>query len=484
MRLDASSAAVMRKASRGPAEIALRAARSLRMAPVSNVAGILTAGAGPAPMPTGLGCMCGQTCHCHSTGLGSLGAAGSAVPAKWQVDPTALRQLIATVSKAAPAPVAVAPTTPTVAPANLAARVAALRAGSGRLMGFGSLGFSPTTGTVVSKVAGGAASTAATAAATTYGAGTILASSSVAGPIGLAAGIVIALAVSLFTKQYFNVGQSNQLCQQLEALFQKYTALQGYVAGRALGWQTMNQIMHAAVGAGLFPGNNMHLAFHEGTLQCAGHGDWVDAFTGYTAQGTPGAACGAHNCMADALRQFNHANVPPGTPDAVYFVDSILLPMNAPGKAAIPWVYNGAQQSANVHQLLYDLADAYLAQFASGTVPYVEYPQSQVGTPTPGALPAPTQLVPAQTAATISSQNMAPTTQVSAAYPSGGGGGFAPALPQDQLQPTGGQLPPGYTGAATTGVTLASNPLFLYLGGGLLLAAVFFGARDGKRHHS
>lgn len=495
MRFDARSAQVLERASRGPAAMALRLARSRGTAPLSNAGKVLTTRGGPA-----LGSLClGGTCRCGS-GLGALGATPAA-PAPWQVDPTALRQLINQVSApAAPAPVAApAPSAVRIAPAGLAQTVTALR--SARLMGFGSLGFSPTTGQAAGAVGSKAAAAGATDLAAYAGAG------SFAGPIGIAAGVVIALAISLFTKQYFNVGQSNQLCQQLETLFQKYVGIQGYVAGRALGWTTMNQLMHAATGAGLFPGNDMHLTFHEGTLQCAGHGDWVDAFTGYTAQGNPGGSCGAHNCMADALRQFNHGNVPAGTPDAVYFVDAILLPMNDPSHAKIPWVYNGAAKSAAVHQLLYDLADAYLAQFSSGTVPYVQYPQSQVGTPTPGALPAPatetflpatqagvqapapvptpmapalpapTQLVPPQNANTVSTQNM---TQAPVSYPVPGGSVVAGAGAGANYLPAQA-VPAGYTGAATVGASSLSMTTMISLGAGLLALALLLPKEKGKR---
>jgi hypothetical protein len=500
MRFDARSAAVLQKASRGPAAISLRLARAQRAAPISRASRILTGVAGPVRLSGagGTSGACGIsgagtfTClsGCHCTGLGSLGATAKAIPAKWQVDPTELRKLVAAVNTAPAAVATPVPTAVAVAPAYMPRRLSTTRNIGFR--GFGALGLSPEAGAVTSKVASTAGGAAATAAATTYGAGTILASSSVAGPIGLAVGVVIALAVSLFTKQYFNVGQSNQLCAQLEALWQKYLTIQGYVAGRALGWPTMNQLMHAATGAGLFPGNDMHLKFHEGTLQCAGHGDWVDAFTGYTAQGNPGGSCGAHNCMADALRQFNHGDVPAGMPDAIYFVDSILLPMNDPNHAKIPWIYNGAN-NPQVHQLLYDLADAYLAQFSSGTTPYVRYPQQQVGTPTAGAagLPAPAQIVPAQTASTPSTQNMIQTSQTpvpggsavtgtvpgavsTVPYyitPGGGGISMTPTAP--------GELPAGYTGAATTAAV--SNPMFLYLGGGLLLVAVVMGLKHGKK---
>lgn len=208
--------------------------------------------------------------------------------------------------------------------------------------------------------------------------------------IGTAVGAVVGAIVGYLVgaKHYFNVGDSNAMCQQLMQAWQQYTSIQGHVAGRALTWSTMQQLFHAAVGAGLFPGNDMHLKFHEGTLQCAGHGDWVDDFLGVNLQGAPVNNCGAHNCMADALAEFKQrrASVPAGTPDAIYFVDEIVLPMNQ--SAQIPWVYNGAQ-NPQVHQLFYDLADAYLAQNVSGTTPYVEYPQAQSGTPTPGAEGAP-----------------------------------------------------------------------------------------------
>lgn len=499
MRFDSRSAAVLRKASRGPAAIALRLSRARHAAPVSNVARVLTGMAGPLVLPTGLGCLCGPSCQCEPAGLGSLGATGKAIPAKWQVDPTALRQLITKVS-APPAVAATQAPTPApvrIAPTNLSTRVTALR--STRLMGFGSLGFSPTAGQAVGTVGSKAGAVGASTLASELGA-----SAAVAGPIGIAAGVVIALAVSLFSKQYFNVGASNQLCQQLETLWQKYTTIQGYVAGRALGWKTMNQLMHAATGAGLFPGNDMHLSFHEGTLQCAGHGDWVDAFTGYTAQGNVGGSCGAHNCMPDALKKFNHGSVPAGVPDAIYFVDAIVLPMNDPNHAKIPWIYNGATKSAQVRQLLYDLADAYLAQFSSGTVPYVRYPQNQIGTPTPGAiaapataLPAPSQLVPAQTASTPSSQNMQPVPGGTAVTPVTDAGYALPPLPgvpattSYYMTPGGGlsttptpgstPVPAGYTGAATVGGGSLSMTTMISLGAGLVALALLLPKEKGKR---
>jgi hypothetical protein len=383
-----------------------------------------------------------------------------------------------------------------VAPANLTARIAALRN-----MRFGSLGFSPGAGAVVGKAGGAVAGGEVTALATAAGYGAM------AGPIGAVAAVVIALAISLFTKKYFNVSQANQFCQTQVTLWQKYLQLQGYVAGRALSWPTMVQIFHGAVGAGMFPGNDQHLKFHEGTLACAGDGSWVDQNLCQTTDQMGGhvAPTSAHNAICDALTTYNQSRsrVPPGYPDAVYFVDNVWLPMWASAK--IPWFANGARNS-QVHQMLYDLVDAYLAQNASGTTPYVQYPQSQVGTATAGAvgapqraLTAPSQLVPAQTQVTPSSQNMLapsiynPAPGGSVVAGAAAGGNALPGTTPYYITPGGGismtptpgsrpVVPAGYTGAVTTGGNVVSNPIFLYLGGGLLVtAAVMMGLKHGKK---
>lgn len=236
--------------------------------------------------------------------------------------------------------------------------------------------------------------------------------------IGTAIGAVVGAIAGylLSAKHYFNVQNSNAQCQQLMQAWQQYLSIQGHVAGRALGWSTMQQLFHAAVGAGLFPGNDMHLQFHNGTLACAGHGDWVDDFLGINLQGGSVNACGAHNCMADALAKYNasRGSVPAGTADAVYFVDDILLPMNQ--SASIPWVYNGAQ-NPQVHQLFYDAADAYLGQNASGTTPYVQYPAAQTGTPTAGAVGAPVAQAPGLPAQTyVAPAQPAPAQPVTVPY--------------------------------------------------------------------
>lgn len=278
-------------------------------------------------------------------GFGVLGNAAApmraAQPAAWQTDPAALLAL---------------------AKATSGGKQPLGRLGT--LAYFRGFGLSPTADTVVSAVGSKAAAAGASAAATALGAG------AAAGPIGLAAGAVIAIALTLFQKQYFNVADANAACASQEQAWQKYLSIQGHVAGRALGWPTMMILWHGAVGAGLFPLNSQHLTFHEGTLNCAGTGAWSDSFLGETLQGTS-AGCSQDNCMPSALEKFRSATVPSGTPDAVYFVDSILLPLNK--SDAIPWITNAAS-NPTVHQLLYDVADAFLAENNVASTAYVKYP--------------------------------------------------------------------------------------------------------------
>ena len=302
--------------------------------------------------------------------LGGFSSFGSAPvqPAAWQMSPQALLALAAAASAK-----------PTLG------RL-------GRLAYFRGFGLSPTADVAASAVGSKVAAAGASAAATALGAG------AAAGPIGLAAGAVVALALTLFQKQYFNVADANAACATQEQVWQKYASVQGHVAGRALGWTTMIVVWHGAVGEGLFPLNSQHLAFHEGTLNCAGTGAWSDSFLGETLQGTPGS-CSQDNCLPNALQKFNPSAVPAGTADAVYFIDNIVLPMNA--HDAIPWINNAATNPV-VHQLLYDVADAYLAENNIPSTPYVKYPAAATtATTTPAATTAPATPAPAATVAAV-----------------------------------------------------------------------------------
>lgn len=265
-----------------------------------------------------MGCGCGGS----GRGLGAValvpyrGIEPRQVPA-WQVDPKALRSLIAAHSRA------------------------------------GSFGLGSLAGTTQEAVSV---------------AGTAL-SGETAG-ISTAAAAVINLALSLLDKHYFNVAASNAACATQEQLWQSYLQVQGHVSGRSLGWATMQELMHAATGEGLFPGNNEHLSFHEGTLNCAGDGAWVDEFL---CNGkVPFSSC--DNCICTALQHYRlqRSSKPAGIPDAVWFIDSIFVPL-FDSTAQTKWITAG-MADATVHQLMYDLADAYLAENVSGTTAYVEFP--------------------------------------------------------------------------------------------------------------
>lgn len=396
--------------------------------------------------------------------LQSIGGFGTLKPASWQTNPAALAALVKAVKSAR-----------------------AYRGGSlGAASPYGEIG--GTVGSVIGGKAGSAISTAGTGAA---------AGSMVMPVIGTAIGAAVGLLAGYLmgAKHYFNVGNSNAVCQQVEAAWQKYLSIQGHMAGRALGLPTMIMIFHGAVGAGLFPGNAMHLSFHEGTLACAGHGNWADSFLGETLQGKP-VSCAAHNCLPDAVAKLDLASVPSGTPTAVYLIDDILLPMNA--HDPIPWVYAGAQ-NPQVHQLLYDLADAYLAVHVSGTVPYVEYPASQVQS-TAGAVGAPSTTAtssaiapsgmtqvgtdPATGTAIYSNGSalyemvngtLQPYTQSSAAsgypsgYPSTYSGGAIPSAYSGGSSQTAA-APAGSVAAASVGGFSLSPTLLLLAGVGLVAA--------------
>ena len=115
-------------------------------------------------------------------------------------------------------------------------------------------------------------------------------------------------------------------------------------------------------------------------------------------------------------------------------------------------------------------------------------------------MPAPSQLVPAQTANTPSSQNMgvpaAPTLPVPGGSVVAGSGAGGNALPGSvsttpyyitpgggiSMTPTPGStpvVPAGYTGAATVGTGGPNMTLMLSLGAGLL-ALAFLLPKEGK----
>ena len=92
----------------------------------------------------------------------------------------------------------------------------------------------------------------------------------------------------------------------------------------------------------------------------------------------------------------------PVAPDAVSFIDQFFIPANAPGSpctggAGCYWAY---PQTDLAHQLLYDVADAWLAQKPIATTPYVAVSPSLPATPAQQATP-PAAVIPAASSTTV-----------------------------------------------------------------------------------
>jgi hypothetical protein len=79
----------------------------------------------------------------------------------------------------------------------------------------------------------------------------------------------------------------------------------------------------------------------------------------------------------------------PGTPEAVVFIDSFFIPANssgAPCGGAPADCYWAAPQNATEHQILYDVADAYLAQQAFPSTPFIAKQAALVSQQAPAAI--------------------------------------------------------------------------------------------------
>jgi len=346
------------------------------------------------------------------------GLAGLPVPA-WQVHPGELRKL-----------------------ARASAPIAGLGGfapyRSSGFAGFGRLGLSPTESTVAKAAP---AVGAQVGSAILPGVGTA---------VGAAAGEVISLVAGLFAKQYFDVASMNADEDKEVAAWQKYVSIQGHVAGRAYGLDTMASIWNGAVHSGMFPLNNAPnsggLCFHDGCGKYPGDARWVTA----TIQG-----CSQGDCFPNALPLYNQqrSGKPSDTPDAIYFMDDIFLPLFE-SKAQIKWI-SAADGNPQVQQLLYDVADAYLAQNASGTTPYVEFPAAQAGTPTPGAVNAQGS-TGAKTAAPASSPAPAAASGATVAWLNASGA-MVTGTPAQYLTATGNGAPTSAPAAGTVWVDTTSG---------------------------
>jgi hypothetical protein len=322
MHFDARSAAVMRKAARGPAEIALRNARASRVGalqPINRNAGVLVRGGSAGTMPRG---------------LGALGAA---------------------------------------APQSTGNQVAV-------------------------KTASGVASYAAAGA--------------IAGPVGLVVGAIIGIVITkIFSKQYLDVTSANNIADASYAVFNQYKNIAGQVPGRQLGLAAMNAIWKGALYSGLFPLNNQQLCFHNGCLKYRGQPEWIEATingpdnaftlgTAYrqfvsaarAAAASP-AAVGAQivrtGVYRGGLRGFGALGAINGVPEAVVLVDNYLIPANTRDNPA--WL---VPRTALEHQILYDVADAWLAE-KHPELPTTPYVLNAPAAAYPVAPPAGTPVAPA-----------------------------------------------------------------------------------------
>lgn len=288
----------------------------------------------------------------------------------------------------------------------------------------GRLGANAVVSTVGSAAAGKAAGVAASAIATDAGIG------AAAGPIGLVVGAVVGLvAGKLLNPQYLNVAQANATEATYVQAFNQYKSIAGRAAGRTFGLPTMVAVWKGAVFSGLFPENHNQgpQCFHEGCLALSGQPQWIDGTISGNGNATfPQAYAAMQSAIAAKYSSLSAASsgmltdigVPRGAqmrglgsmapvraryevqrrrrlgavgitnlpaigtrpvateaqaqadvlagPAAVVFIDTFWMPLQQ--RNSPPW---GVPQNALEHQILYDVADAWLATQGITTAPYV-----------------------------------------------------------------------------------------------------------------
>lgn len=388
MRFDARSAAVLERASRGPAVMALRLSRAQHAAPVSNASRILSGVAGPARL-AGMGAVPGGAYVSSAEGAYSIIKSGS----------------------------------------------------------------------------GATGASAASGAETGASVGTAI----VPG-IGTAIGLIIGAAAGALLSA-FGGGRRDPETASWNAFIQAYSQNPAVVnqLSAPAAFQLMAGIMDAKNNS---PGHSSALELAFGRM---GENRVVVQMANVINAATRAGQISYHD-----------------TPITVYnrIVKPWLISKNAYIKPTDVISSNGSRAGGAVDAIFEVLIAAWISGYLksttpmgiagqpiSGLPPFVGLPQTQQ--PAASRVPAPTQLVPARTAATASTQNMLPTA------PQAGPGGsavpyyVAPTGGISLTPPTPGAVPAGYTGAATTGGI--TSPMFLYLGGGLLVVAVLLGMKHGKK---
>lgn len=269
-----------------------------------------------------------------------------------------------------------------------------------------------------------------------------------AGVVTAGVGLVIAFALGkLLTKNYLNVPAMNASEDQDVAAYNQYLTIMGQAPGRAFGLDAMLAVFRGANHSGLWPANNGVQCFHEGCSKYPGRADWVNGFVNdYGVHGNINfldayyrfsqdrnaadfgpLAYNPHPSPSASPQSYSAAATPPAAPpgatvasvapapmttpvfnpamrfargalrglgqgasagpDAPNFVDNFLLPYNA---AHNTWV---VPHTATERQILYDVADAYLAQKGITTTPYIAVPQAAAAAPVTqvAAVPVPPQ---------------------------------------------------------------------------------------------
>lgn len=290
-----------------------------------------------------------------------------------------------------------------------AAVIIAGRAGPQTLKGFGASG---ETTEVASGAVGAGAKVGGTALATYAGAG------SWAGPIGIAAGLIIGIVVTkLLTKNYFNVNQMNQIRETELNVFQQYQKIMGKFPGRAVGLPVMTEIWKGANKARFFPKNNLSPCFHNGCAVLLGDDTPIDQMVvapnaggivnsiaaAYALQqahhGTPAATSSSRQIVPVSGGRAALAGLGCGcsngfgavaTPDVVDLITNYFAPLQVSACAGSPYATCtwAAPANATERQVLYDVADAWLAQYTSNP------PAPYIAIPSPPAVPVPTSTHP------------------------------------------------------------------------------------------
>lgn len=265
----------------------------------------------------------------------------------------------------------------------------------GHFSGFGALGAETTGEQVGSAAATYGAKVGATSLAVYAGAGAW------AGPIGVAVGVIVGIfATKLLNKNYINVAQLNQKGAAELQIFRQYKAIQGKVPGRVIGLPAMVAIWKGAEHDGYFSLAGQTQCFHEGCLAYKGRGDWIDsevenADASYqfprVYQAWLAGRSSSSRAVAPAMMRVGRGGgsmslrgyvegffggfgaVPAAVPDAVTFVDRYFIPAAASGDR-LPWE---VPRNSVEHQLLYDVADAYLATKPVDTTPYLAIPTNE-----------------------------------------------------------------------------------------------------------